>query len=57
MQAFAFVEVVVATELCGCNISQALEFAAVENIFVTASATAYAETCISAIPIPHSSDC
>ena len=57
VQAFAFVEIFAAAELCGCNISQFIELDAVENIFVTASASAYAETCISAIPFPHTSLC
>ena len=52
VQAFAFVEIFASAEVCGCDTEQHVEAEAFENIWAEAAASAYAEACIGAIPVP-----
>lgn len=51
VQAFAFVQVFAEAGTCGCRLEQFVTVQNVEPIFVNATARAYAEACISTIPL------
>ena len=51
VQAFAFVEIFAEAGMCGCELMQFVAVETVEDIFAQASAGAYAEACVSAIPL------
>ena len=51
VQAFAFVEVFAEARTCACNIQDFITVQTMEEIFVKASASAYAAACVSTIPL------